>query len=188
MQYYRELTMIPNSEIPVNVILSKVYQQIHLAFVSSTNDGKVSFGVSFPEYSLKGPGKKIRIFAKDENALKDLDLDKWLKRLQDYVHITHIRPLHQKVKGYSLYHRCHVENTRETKARRYAERHGISYEEAYELFPETHNVYNYPYIRMKSLSSGNPFCLFIKRIDAKEVQEGDFSSYGLSNIATVPEF
>jgi CRISPR-associated endonuclease Csy4 len=45
-----------------------------------------------------------------------------------------------------------------------------------------------PYIRLKSLSGGQSFCLWIEKTTAVQPVAGGFSCYGLSATATVPEF
>ena len=45
-----------------------------------------------------------------------------------------------------------------------------------------------PYIRLKSLSGGQSFCLWIEKTSATQPMAGGFSCYGLSTSATVPEF
>lgn len=54
MEYYQEITLRPGPEIPLNFLWTKVYTQIHLALVAQkdTPEGG-SFGVSFPEYTVK---------------------------------------------------------------------------------------------------------------------------------------
>jgi CRISPR-associated endonuclease Csy4 len=45
-----------------------------------------------------------------------------------------------------------------------------------------------PFIRLKSLSSSNTFCLWIKKNEVENSNDGTFTTYGLSATATVPEF
>ena len=45
-----------------------------------------------------------------------------------------------------------------------------------------------PYIRLKSLSGGQAFCLWIEKTPAAQPITGGFSCYGLSATASVPEF
>ncbi len=74
-------------------------------------------------------------------------------------------------------------------ARRYARRHGVDYDTALARYGEMPNkCIPLPFIRQKSLSSEQAFCLWIKKIIATEPAGSAYSSYGLSAIATVPEF
>lgn len=70
MLYYLEITLLEQEEIPLHLIWSKVYTQLHIAFVEQADEeGKISYGVSFPKYRLIQQkklgylGDKIRIFA-----------------------------------------------------------------------------------------------------------------------------
>ncbi len=154
-------------------------------------------------------GSKLRLFAADEAGLTQFDVIKRLSRLSDYVHCTGIRPVPGTVKGYAVYQREQPKTGRERLARRYAGRHGLDYEAAFngkiELSAKhdkaaesekilmsysemPHKTINTPFIRLKSLSNGNTFCLWIKKMEVENYQGGTFTTYGLSSTATVPEF
>jgi len=52
MNYYQEITLLPNPDINLFSLWSKVYQQIHLGLVKMQDDqGRLPIGVSFPEYA-----------------------------------------------------------------------------------------------------------------------------------------
>lgn len=194
MRAYCEITVLPNPEVNVHLLWSKVFQQIHLALVEIQNDLKqVPVGVSFPEYKLGDKygvfGGKCRLFAHEQATLERLNINQWLARLADYVHVTSIRPVPDKVAGYATYQRLQVKTNPERLARRYARRHGVGYEQALQRYQSMAAVrVNTPFIRLQSLSSEQTFCLWIKKTVAPEPVMGDFSSYGLSATATVPEF
>ena len=194
MKYYQEITLLPAYDVPVNFIWSKVYPQIHLAFVSYQNKkGIMPFGVSLPEYGADDKkkimlGNKLRIFSTNEDALAELDVSKWLSRLEDYVHLTGARPVPAPVKGYSIYGRYHQEGSIAQKARRFAKRHAISYEESEKLFPKKWKACMLPYVQLQSMTNHNMFRLFIGKKSMSQPVQGEFGSYGLSNQATVPEF
>ena len=194
MHYYQEITLIPNSDIERNFLWSKTCQQLHLGLVEIQNRNRqVPIGLSFPEYRMDGKfgvlGGKCRLFAPDEATLVIFKAQKWLERLSDYVHCTGIRPVPEKPKAYAVYQRRQPITGKERLARRYAKRHGQSYEQAlqrYETMPAI--TITFPYIRLKSLSSGREFCLWIKKMETPEPAAGYFSTYGLSKQITVPEF
>ena len=192
VKFYQELTLLPDAEITENHIWSKVYQQLHLALVTQMNGGvKGQIGVSFPQYndsSKNGLGSKLRLFAESEEELAEVDIKKWLQRYQDYVHITRIRPVPKAVKGYAVYKRYHQEANPMQKARRYAKRHDISYEEALELFPHVCENRNLPYVQMCSETNKQKYCLYIECIPQEKQVMSGFGSYGLDSQSTVPEF
>lgn len=214
MNYYLEITLLPNYETNLFSLWSKTFQQIHLGLVEMQDTQKrVPIGVSFPEYKSGEKfsllGGKLRLFAQDEVTLARFDAEKRLTRLRDYVHCTGIRPVPGTVKGYAVFSREQPKTGRERLARRYAKRHNLEYETAlngkvelsvkpgtgiecertlmsYSEMP--HKTISTPFIRLKSLSSGNTFCLWIKKSKAENSGDGAFTTYGLSSTSTVPEF
>jgi CRISPR-associated endonuclease Csy4 len=191
MKYYQEITIIPSEEIPAYFILSKTFHMLHLAFVEKGQENnQFVYGISFPEYSDKGLGKKLRVFAETEDQLINLGLkEKVQDSFSDYIHITRVRPVPEdRITGYATYSRVQVDSSNERKARRYARRHeDVTPEEALALFGKEEARTNLPYIRMRSSTNQQNFRLFIKKTE-KEQTNGLFGSYGLSKTSTVPEF
>ncbi len=213
MKFYQEITLIRNADIDQYFLLSKTFRQIHLGLVQMQDEQiQVSIGLSFPEYKMGEfgvLGSKLRLFARDEATLTRFDANKWLSRLSDYVHCTGVRPVPSTIKGYAIYQREQPKTSKERLARRYAKRHNMDYEAALNnkvelsVKPEAglecgktlmrysempHQTIATPFIRLKSLSSGNMFCLWIKKSEVENSNDGTFTTYGLSTTATVPEF
>ncbi len=214
MNHYLEITLLPNYEINLFSLWSKTFQQIHLGLVEIQDAQKrVPIGLSFPEYKMGKKfsilGSKLRLFAADEAALTRFDVASRLSRLSDYVHCTGIRPVPSTIKGYAIYQREQPKTGRERLARRYAKRHNLDYETAFNGKVELcakhdnatecermlmsysempHKTITTPFIRLKSLSSGNTFCLWIKKREIENSVSGIFTTYGLSSAASVPEF
>lgn len=212
IKWYQEITLLPNSEISLAFLWTKVYTQLHLAFVSQkdTPHGG-SFAVSFPEYAegkQKGLGHKVRVFAETEDALQTLDLDKALERLLDYVHLT---PIHEipmrRLKGYAIYSRQHAPHSREQVARRFSKRHGLPIEQVASRLAKKplqserlvakeredgekfkKSIRDLPYIQMQSLTNRHKYNLFIHKQPTSSASASPFSFYGLSPEAAVPEF
>jgi CRISPR-associated endonuclease Csy4 len=194
MKHYIEITLIDNSDINLFSLWSKVFQQIHLGLVEIQDEyDRVPIGLSFPEYvtgeKFSLLGGKLRLLAKDEATLSQFNVTKWLTRLSDYVHCTSIRPVPEKLTGYAIYQREQPKTNKERLARRYAKRHDVDYDSALKCYSAmAHQTITSPFIRLKSLSGGNEFCLWIKKTVVKEPSGMAFSSYGLSAVSTVPEF
>lgn len=192
VKYYQELTMLPDAEVSENHIWNKVYQQLHIALASQMqNEEKGKIGVSFPQYESGKDmrlGSKLRIFAEAEEELAELDISRCLRVYRDYVHITQIRVVPDRVKGYSTYRRYHQEASSSQKARRYAKRHNISYDEALKLFPQVLPADGLPYVQLYSESTKKKYKLYIEKRDNAEENQTGFGSYGLDNESTVPEF
>jgi len=213
MRCYQEITLLPNPEVNIHFLWSKVFQQIHLGLVEMQDEQKRgAIGVSFPEYVVGEKygvlGGKCRLFALDEKVLEQFDAAKRLDRFSDYVHWTSIRPVPDKLSGYAIYQRLQPKTNRERLARRYAKRHNLDFETAlngivrlnaatppdagckieFRYCDLPQQLVTLPFIRLKSLSSEQTFCLWIKKTLVAEASGTGFSSYGLSATTTVPEF
>lgn len=194
MEWYQEITIRSTTELSAAHIWSKIYQQLHMRFIEFNHvDGQWKFGVSFPGYQdsqeKKTLGNSMRVFAPTDSDLEDLNLTKLLRLYDDYVDITDIRDLRgTHIRRYASYWRYRFESSRENKARRYAKRHGVSVDEAMELFPERILGEQPPYIQMRSLSTGQRFRLYIKKTPKEEEADEGFGAYGLSEKSALPEF
>lgn len=196
MNYYQEITIFPLPEISVYSIWSKLYLQLHLALVEIQNLQQIQpVGVSFPQYTFDGGatssflGSKLRIFAPDVEILTQLDVTKRFSRLHDYIQISQIRAVPENTSRYLCFSRIQVKSNVQRLARRKAKREGITLEQALTLlegFKE--NKLKEPFINLNSLSGGERFQLIIQRRDVQHAVLGSFSSYGLSTVATVPDF
>ena len=200
MNYYIEVTLIGNDKFSPYELWSQLYPQLHLTLVEVKNaDNKVNIGFSFPQYRFhqdKGVGfigTKLRLFAESESDLKQLDIRKWLDRLEDYVHITSIREVPSDIKGYAIYKRKQVKTNAQRLARHRVKRGDICFDEALARYSNVVTTTNFPYIEMKSLSTSDQqsekrFKLFIEKQPAEKTETQVFSTYGLSSVSSVPEF
>lgn len=203
MKCYQEITLIDQAEISPYFLWSKIYTQLHIAFAEQTDEQqKIRFGVSFPQYvyekiegkkSRIGIGKKIRIFAQSEAALETLNIRKWLDRFPDYVHITGVRLVPEKVMGYAVYKRKQVKTNAERLARHRVKRGDIGFDEALSRYRQVVSTTDLPYVQMLSLSTADEqdkkrFKLFIEKQMTEKSETQVFSTYGLSSMSTVPEF
>lgn len=196
MKVYIDITLLPSDDIGHHFLWEKVYQQLHIALVDfQKSNSQMVIGFGFPEFNGKSHrlGRKVRVFAQTEAALAQFDVQRWLKRLEDYVHITSVRNVPEEILGYERFCRLQLKGHPERYARRAAMRQGISYEQALserESMPinKTRN----PFIWMKSLTNDNRFRLIFRQEDAsKKVAEEancQFDSYGLSKLGALPKF
>lgn len=204
MKFYQEITLIDQAEISPYFIWSKLYTQLHIALAEIKDESdKVSIGVSFPQYIFEEKvdnqkakinlGRKLRLLAACESDLKQLDIRKWLERLEDYVHITSIREVPSDIKGYAIYKRKQVKTNAQRLARHRVKRGDIGFDEALARYSNVVTTTNLPYIEMKSLSTSDQqsekrFKLFIEKQSATKSDTQVFSTYGLSSESSVPEF
>lgn len=206
MKQYIELTLLSNNEISLYFIWQKLYQQVHLALVEQQDgNGKVAIGASFPEYLCDDDkkhyrlGSKLRLFAQSSAELEALNINQWLSRLTDYMHISSIKPVLDSVTTNVSFYRVNRLKSNVEKARINSQRLSITFEQALEkLEGRSEKQSNAPYIRMTSLSSygqsGNEKSQFRLVIGKKETDSNGagerklFNTYGLSKTATVPWF
>jgi CRISPR-associated endonuclease Csy4 len=196
MKVYIDITLLPSDDIGHNFLWEKVYQQLHIALVDfKKSNSQSAIGFGFPEFNGKNHrlGRKVRVFAQTDSALEQLNLQRWLSRFEDYIHITSTRYVPEDILGYERFCRLQLKGNPERYARRAAKRQGISYEQALnerEAMPvkKTRN----PFICMKSLTNDNRFRLIIRHeIISKEVAEVAvcaFDSYGLVKAGVLPKF
>lgn len=194
MNYYVDIKLFEDTEITLGFVWKKLYAQVHLALVEVRDENNlVSVGLAFPKYKAsKFPlGNELRIFAHTKDELESLDLNRWLERLLDYVVLSEIKTVPTDINEYASFGRKQFKVNAERLARRQAKRKGISLEEAlknYESFDEEKKKTKLPFINIKSFSSDREMKIFIQKSKKKEAKEGLFSTYGLSNEATVPWF
>jgi CRISPR-associated endonuclease Csy4 len=215
MHYYRELTLMQSYELGGNLyfLWHKLYTQVHLSLVDlkQRNNGQQNIGITFPEYKyenflnennpesehkkISSLGFKLRLLG-TEQALQGLNLDHYLRRLQDYVHVTTIREIpEQRITGYACFQRQSVKSNVERLIRRYLKRNQMGKHEDRQTEEQLRAFYmvkkkscDLPYINMNSLSSEQNFRLFIRKEVRSTVVMGQFCTYGLSQTVTVPEF
>ena len=194
MKNYLDITLLPDADIALYFLWEKVYQQLHLALVETQGTNKqVKIGVSFPEYNRERfhLGSKLRLFAPSSDDLEAININQWLSRLTDYVHITSIRDVPEtKVEGYAHFKRLQLKSNNERLARRRVKRKKVREEEANIYYKDRKEVYSRaPFIRIKSLSSDKQYRLLIDFEKAETLQTAKgFSTYGLSSKSTVPIF
>jgi CRISPR-associated endonuclease Csy4 len=209
MNYYQELSLLPDTDITIGFIWQKVYQQIHIALVENkVGENESAIAISFPAYGGKGYpiGNKIRLFAETKEQLADFNIHRWLSRLQDYVHIKSINLVPDNVKQVCFVRKhakgqARIEKDMQVKAEHWANKSGKSIVECLGFLEKSKpNVeLKLPYIWLesqetKSRGVNSKFPLFIKMVEVEESNTGPFNCYGLSKgnkegiLATVPHF
>lgn len=185
MNYYRDITLLPDTEIGHHFLWEKVFGQVHLALVEAKNEDERSpFGVTFPAFKADKHriGNKLRIFSDSEECLTSLNLDDYLNRLSDYVHVTSIRTVPEKVSDYIRFRRLQTKTSPERLARRDAKQGNLSIHEAIKKHKDFIPQYtDAPYIWVNSLSSKQRYPFFIVAEKVTYPNEQQFSLYGLSN-------
>lgn len=212
MNYYQDITLLPDTDIALGFLWQKIYQQVHIALVEQKIDEQHSaIAVGFPDYGSKGfpLGAKLRLFAEQAEQLKQLNIEGYLTRFDDYVHIksikevpenaSHVSFVRQKVKG-----QARIERDMQEKARLWSEKSGQPLEECLKQLeaskPTVSSKLPFIWLESQETKKRNPdsctkFPLFINRIERGEPLSGKYSCYGLSlqssegnETATTPHF
>ncbi|WP_417535643.1 type I-F CRISPR-associated endoribonuclease Cas6/Csy4 [Methylophaga sp.] len=202
MNYYLDLTLLPDSDVNLGFIWQKVFQQIHLMLVENkVGKHDSAIAISFPQYGDKAfpLGNKLRLFGQTDIALEELNVSTWLARLEDYVHIKAVKPVPDNVEKFVLFTRKQFKSPVKLRAdidinaKKIAEKNGFDVEEVKQRLSVSLDKFDteskLPYINMTSLSTNtdstidqqSSFKLFIEKQPA-EKQDGNklFTCYGLS--------
>ncbi len=192
MTHFQEISLLPKARIGLYDFWQKLYQQIHIALAENKSDENISnIGISFPEYNANEflLGTKLRLFAEDEQTLKNMQCEKWLSRLRDYVDVKPIATVPENVTGYACFRHVKMKGSKEKMARRRANRKEETLQQALAHFADYEDQQSkLPFINLTSQTNGQHFRLFIEKQIKEQPQVGHFSCYGLSNTATVPLF
>jgi len=183
MDYYLDIKIVPDEEVPIYFIRNKVYSKFHKAlfFLNSTD-----IGVSFPNYKDK-LGNVIRLHG-SENSLLKLQETNWLGGLAGYCNISPIQAIPKKV-IYRTVSRIQS-NMTEAKLRRLVKRESISQDEikGYKAKMIQKGLDN-PYLELDSSSNGHKHRRYIAFGEiVKSSAQGEFDFFGLSKTATIPWF
>lgn len=198
MEAYQEITLLPDSDIPLGFLWQKVYQQIHIALVEhKVGQNQSEIAIGFPEYGsrLFPLGRKIRLFSPQKKQLEQLNMAAYLSRLSDYVHLRSVQVV-PETKNYVTFTRHHakgearIDKDHRDKALLWAKKTGKPIQECMAELAKTRpeSGSSLPFIWMESQGAkkrdGSPvqkFPLFIERIISTEVQAGRLNCYGLSH-------
>lgn len=204
MNYYQEITLLPDAEISLGFIWQNVFQQVHIALVENkvaANQSKIAVG--FPEYKkAKFPlGNKLRLFAEDAEQLEQLNITNWLVRLEDYAHVKGVKPVPADV-SYVTYTRksvkspARIDREMQKKAELWSLKSGKPLEECFEELEKTKPQYEskLPFIylhsqetKQRSPEKNSKFPLFIEMKLLDKKQSGFFDCYGLSSKSNIAE-
>ena len=199
LNYFQEITIIPDPDIAPYFIWGKLFTQLHIALADVKNNHKIdAIGISFPDYHYDDKneqssklGLKLRVFAPNQKILETLNLDNWLSRLTDYVHVKGIKDVpRDKIMGYVSVHRYRFKPI-EVQAQTLADKLKVSYEEAMAIVVKRKAELKLPFIRMFSESNKTHYPLQILQQPSEEDVTGGFNVYGMNGMrdnVTVPQW
>ncbi len=183
MDNYIEITLRPDAEMPLNWLLNAVYTKFHKAL---HNLGSTSIGVSFPQYKVM-LGNTLRIHGSYE-ALDKLMTQNWLGGMLGYCKISDITSVPEGANHRTFSRKQSTMSP--SKLRRLIKRGSISDKETKQYRAKMFRKgLDKPYIELQSTSNGHRHRRYIEFGELRdEPVSGEFDSFGLSKIATVPWF
>lgn len=185
MDYYIDIQLRPSLEFEDPVLLNGIYFRLHKAL---GNVGQEKVGVSFPKFN-KSLGSMLRLHS-DKESLQRVMSTSWTTGIEDYMIVSEINMVPDIV-SYRIVQRIQVKSSTERLLRRSVRKGWLTEEEAKLRLANCDDMKStsLPYVRLRSLSSGQQFCLFIEHKPIVSTPSfGKFSAYGLSSTATVPWF
>ncbi len=203
MKYYQDITLLPDAEVSLGFIWEKVYQQIHLLLVEKKSEENQSLlGLSFPTYGEKTfpLGNQLRLLAESEDQLHQANVNQWLHRFSDYVHVKSIKAVPNEVNQYACFYRVNPKSQQrrlkqlDRRVAYLSQKHGVAEDvmraQLLDSIEQHSGESKLPYINVQSLSSAadsenrHKFMLFIEcEKDNAPTDSGNaFTCYGLSSL------
>ena len=187
MNRYFDLEAIPNPQIAQVDVVAQLMQQTHALLPQYL--GRV--GLSFPEYrAQKTLGKTIRFFDNDKDLRHLQSSIAANPKFSNYCVVGEVQHTPEEPEAYACFAR--VQPKGNSKLQRLKKRHQARGTWTDELEQEIQSKYSanlkLPHVNLRSMSNGQKFILFVQKEKKPLPVKGLFSSYGLSNTATVPWF
>lgn len=185
--HYVDLTVMPDAETSIAPLMGALYDRLHRALVQQRID---SIGVSFPQYSVipRNLGDTLRLHG-SEAVLQGFMASDWLRGVRDHVRSSGVAVTPPGAPHRVVGRRQFKSNVDRLRRRR-MKRKGETAEQAAHAIPDAAaEKPHLPYAHLRSLSTGQPFCLFIALGPLQpEPIPGHFNTYGLGEGSTIPWF
>ena len=183
MDSYFEITVLPDPEFPVTMLMNSLCSKLHRALHDMRS---TAIGVSFPKYK-KTLGNSLRVHG-SSSSLVELQSKNWLGGINGYCQVADIDSVPERVQFRTL--RRIQPKKSAAKLRRLEKRGSISYGEVngYQLKMSSENLTT-PYLELTSASNGHRHRRYIELGPLLDVPvPGKFDQFGLSKTATIPWF
>lgn len=177
--FIQSIRIVPDPFIPANVIMSRVFSELHFKFLKSDD----SFGISFPEYNYNDCaklGQVLNVVAKSASSLQSLVLKEAFSGFALYAKVGDI---YEEKGAVTLFKRFHVKNSVDSHQRR-AQKRGSDFnrhEASAVLRYKRRENFKEAFLIYQSISSGDKFCFFVKPFSTVEdISSIVFNKYGLA--------
>lgn len=183
MDYYIDITVLPDPEFKESVLINALYAKLHRA-LGKHSEGKI--GVSFPQFK-KNLGPLLRLHG-NERKLGELMASNWLAGMRDYTKTANCQPVPTPTQ-YRTVKRVQAKSAHNKRQRSIA-KGWLSEEQARETIPDTQQKHlKLPYAQIRSLSNRHTMRVYIEHGKlAPAPSHGLFNTYGLSGNTTIPWF
>jgi CRISPR-associated endonuclease Csy4 len=183
MNYYMDIKLFPDAEIPATVLMNAAYTKLHKALCGL---GSTNIGVSFPKHKVT-LGNVLRLHG-DQHDLVALQQQNWLGGMSGYCSLSEVLPVPYGVQFRKV--RRKQANMTQSKLNRLLKRGSITADEAKQYMAKMFikGLVN-PYLELQSGSNGHKHRRYIEfgGLQTNSVA-GQFDQFGLSKTATVPWF
>ncbi len=186
MDHYVDIRLRPDPEFTAAHLMNALFAKLHRALVQL---GSSDIGVSFPETANGriGLGTLMRLHGRDQSLRKLMALQ-WLGSMNDHAHTSDARPVPVTVEYHSV-RRVQAKSNPERLRRRQMKRKSWTAEQAIQAIPDSATeTLHLPYLTVRSQSTGQSFRLFVSQRRVASESSGEFSTYGFSATATLPQF
>ena len=185
--HYIDITLLPDPEFSHAHLLGALVSKLHRALAQLQSS---DIGISFPRHSLRPRtlGAVLRLHG-TEAALQRLIAQPWLQGMRDHVQIADLAPVPPSAPHRQVVRR-QFKTSAERLRRRRMQRKGETLEQAAAAIPDSvERRPELPFVQLRSASTGQSFCLFVAHGPTQATAlQGGFSTYGLSQGASIPWF
>ncbi len=187
MDHYVDIDVRPDPEFSAHQLMGALYAKLHRALVARNS---TCIGVSFPRVDMEVPhlGTRLRLHG-DRASLSALLEGDWLAGMRDHVTLSQPARVPETAK-YCSVRRVQVKSSPQRLRRRLMRRHNLDAHEARQRIPDSATrLVDLPFLQLRSTSTSQTFRLFIEHGPVQpDAVSGDFNTYGLSQVATIPWF
>lgn len=184
MNYYFDINLKPDAEMPATVLMNAICAKLHKALFDL---GSNSIGISFPKCELT-LGNVLRIHGNGAD-LKKMQGASWLGGMSGYCKIGDILPVPANAKHRTVGRK--QSNMTQSKLNRLLKRGSITEQKvkAYKAKMFAEKSLDNPYLDLVSNSNGQRHRRYIELGDLLDKPvAGEFDQFGLSKTATIPWF
>lgn len=178
MDHYLEFSLRGTKKTPVPVLMSALLHQTHYALVKlNTNQ----LGVSFPTYGTT-LGDVLRVHG-EAHLLKLFILN--FDKLDTGISVSDIRPVPNEAHQVRFYR---IRPSKQNSKLQAGMKSGHITDPKLYVLKMCQEVISEPFFQSRSESTGQSYKRFVGRKESDTAVIGEFDSFGMSKLATVPLF